>query len=141
MAAPHVAGAAALLMAHDPSLTPFEARAKLVGSADRRPSFRRTIAGGRLNAAAALTYEDAQPPETSVVAFKRVGKRGARIRLGADELVRRYECRLDEAPFAKCPKNLKLGPLAMGAHVFAARAVDAFGNTDPTPAVRRFRIR
>jgi hypothetical protein len=128
-------------MAHDPSLTPFEVRAKLVGSADRKPGLRLTTARGRLNAAAALTYEDATPPQTRIRKFKRIGPRKVRFRLGANEIVRRFECRIDGGPYEKCRALFKSGALSKGSHAFRARAVDAFGNADPTPAFRRFVIR
>ena len=142
MAAPHVAGAAALLHAHKPALSPFEIRATLVGSADRRPAFRKTTtARGRLNAAAALTYTDTQAPRTRVREVVRVGKRRALIKLAANEIVSRFECRLDDGPFERCGNSFKTGALSKGTHVFRARAVDAFGNVDPTPALKRVRIR
>ncbi len=55
MAAPHVAGVAALMRAVDPSVTPEEMRCLLVSSTDPVPSLVfRTVSGGRLNARGAL---------------------------------------------------------------------------------------
>jgi hypothetical protein len=44
------------------------------------------------------------------------------------------ECRLDGARFGVCPPLGKYTDLADGDHLFVARARDAAGNVDPTPA-------
>jgi outer membrane protein OmpA-like peptidoglycan-associated protein len=51
-----------------------------------------------------------------------------------------FECSLDGAPFAPCPRNLTVGPLALGTHTFQVRAKDATGNLDPTPASYTWRV-
>ncbi len=57
MAAPHVAGAAALLFAAAPLLTPAGARAALLASVDQIPGLAGQVAsGGRLDVAAALAF-------------------------------------------------------------------------------------
>lgn len=54
-ATPHVAGAAALMLARDPSLTMSDVRDRLLASAERLPALAgRLVSGGRLDAAAAL---------------------------------------------------------------------------------------
>lgn len=67
MAAPFVSGAAALLMAQDPSLTPKEIIDRLVASVDLLPNLAdKTISGGRLNIGRALSMTPAtsSPPPT-----------------------------------------------------------------------------
>lgn len=55
MASPHVAAAAALLLAADPTLTAAQAKAKLLAGADRIPALAgHSASGGRLDAAGAL---------------------------------------------------------------------------------------
>jgi subtilisin family serine protease len=55
MASPHVAGAAALLVAHNPNLTPASLKATLLNSVDVLANWNGVVkTGGRLNVAAAL---------------------------------------------------------------------------------------
>jgi subtilisin family serine protease len=62
MAAPHVAGAAALVLAQRPTLTAVELRNALLLSVDELPSFAGVVAtGGRLNVGAALGQEVVPP--------------------------------------------------------------------------------
>jgi 6-phosphogluconolactonase (cycloisomerase 2 family) len=52
-----------------------------------------------------------------------------------------FECRLDAGSWATCPNSGKsYSSLADGSHTFSARAVDAVGNTDATPAIRSFNV-
>ena len=65
MAAPHVSGAAALVLARRPSLTSIQLRQALMLSADPKPGL--PVATGRLNVSRALT-QDVDPPSAPNVA-------------------------------------------------------------------------
>ncbi len=47
-----------------------------------------------------------------------------------------FECSLDGEPFGDCSSPHEIQGLALGAHTFEVRAVDAAGNVDVTPATR-----
>lgn len=67
MAAPHVSGAAALLLSKRPSLTLSQLRALLLSSVDAVPAWQsRTTTGGRLNVGKAIAFLDAggTPPSS-----------------------------------------------------------------------------
>lgn len=51
-----------------------------------------------------------------------------------------FECKLDDAAFASCSSPFTANPLADGSHTFSVRAIDAAGNSDPTPASVTFTI-
>jgi hypothetical protein len=58
----------------------------------------------------------------------------ARFRLASDPAELRFECSLDDAPFTPCGPSVNYNRLALGTHTFRARAVDAAGTVDPSPA-------
>lgn len=51
-----------------------------------------------------------------------------------------FQCQLDGASFKPCRSPKTYRGLKSGVHVFRVRAKDALGQTDQSPAVRRFRI-
>jgi myo-inositol-hexaphosphate 3-phosphohydrolase len=51
-----------------------------------------------------------------------------------------FECALDGGAFEGCTSPKKYADRAVGSHVFAVRATDAAGNSDPTPAERTWVI-
>ena len=62
MASPHVAGAAALVLSHRPTLTPLELKNTLLLSVDKAPAYSGAVkTGGRLNVARALSHEVTPP--------------------------------------------------------------------------------
>ena len=73
MAAPHVAGAAALVLARRPALTPIQVRQALLLSTDSRPSLTGLVATGRLNASRALTQDVDPPSGLTIASTTRVG--------------------------------------------------------------------
>ncbi len=79
---------------------------------------------------------DAAPPETAFLTTPAIAtKEQATFSLSSpDTDSTGYECSLDEAGFSPCASTLSFGDLADGPHLFRARAIDASGNADPTPA-------
>ncbi len=51
-----------------------------------------------------------------------------------------FECSLDNGAWSTCSSPRSYSGIADGAHSFAVRAVDAAGNTDPTPAGSSFTL-
>ncbi len=79
MAAPHVAGAAALVFARDPTLTPAQVRSILLSTVDPIAGLK-VASGGRLNAGRAVAAVDLTAPDTTIDA----GPSGADQRHDAD---------------------------------------------------------
>jgi hypothetical protein len=74
---------------------------------------------------------DTTAPEVSITEAPEdpTEERSMSFAFEADEEVRRFECRLDEGSFEDCVSPLNvIGPLDLGVHVFAVRAVDFAGN-------------
>ena len=79
MAAPHVAGVAALLLAKSPALTAAEVKSAILDNTDPTPELAgRTITGGRLNAARTLGAPPAPRFEVSATPTVRSVARGTR---------------------------------------------------------------
>ncbi|MDP3154170.1 MAG: Ig-like domain-containing protein [Archangium sp.] len=64
----------------------------------------------------------------------------ASITFSSNEAGVTFECSLDGAAFAACTSPVSLSALTDGAHTFSARAIDAAGNVDPTPATASWTI-
>jgi DNA-binding beta-propeller fold protein YncE len=52
-----------------------------------------------------------------------------------------FRCKLDSGPYSACTPPKTTQHLADGTHTFRVRATDPSGNTDPTPATRKFTVR
>ncbi len=84
---------------------------------------------------------DTTAPDTTIESKRRrLTKPQARIRFSSSEPGSSFECRLDKRPFKPCGSPKKLKRLKDGRHRFFVRAIDAAGNTDPSPAKLRFRV-
>lgn len=141
MASPMVAGAAALLFSLKPSATAVQVRKALVGSAHRLTSWKKkTVSGGRLDVAAAMGR--LVPPGTRLTAQPAVAGRNVALAVAQDgdlEAIT-FQCRLDDGRFRTCnPRGVFRG-VAPGKHLLTARAVDPYGNVDPTPVTARFTV-
>ncbi len=85
---------------------------------------------------------DTTPPRTRIVSGPaRVGyERKAKFRFSSSEAQSSFKCKLDKKRWKKCrsPYKLKVPP---GNHLFKVRAIDRFGNADPTPARFSWRVK
>lgn len=86
---------------------------------------------------------DEAAPETTIVRRPPNSIRGstARYRFTASEPGSSFECKRDRRPFRPCASPKLLRHLRVGRHRFAVRAMDEAGNSDPSPARDRFRVR
>jgi len=83
---------------------------------------------------------DMTPPHTAVSdgPANLTNNTSAFFRFNANEAGSSFQCSLDGAAFAACPSPTSYSGLADGSHSFQVRAIDAAGNTDPTPAGRNW---
>jgi hypothetical protein len=82
---------------------------------------------------------DTAPPDTKI--FKRLQKGLPPVwtfRFHSTEPGSTFRCKLDKRPATPCAATKRLRGLSPGRHVLKVFAIDAAGNTDPTPAVARF---
>ncbi len=140
MAAPHVAGAAALVFARNPALTPAQVRTILLATVDPVAGLG-VASGGRLNLRSAVASVDVTSPDTTIDTGPSglVNDSTPTFTFSSSE-AGTFQCRVDTASFAACTSPHTTAALAEGAHTFEVRAVDQFGNTDPTPASRSLTV-
>jgi subtilisin family serine protease len=87
----------------------------------------------------------ASAPQTRILkrppATVRTRSRTARLvfRFGSDQAGVTFVCKFDRAPYRACPSRFARR-YGLGRHVLRAKAQDASGLLDPTPAVLRFRV-
>jgi hypothetical protein len=96
---------------------------------------------------------DATPPETRIAKHPRTRlktrkrRAKAKFKFTATEDGSSFECKLDRKPFKPCdsPRKYRAKAGKRGGkprkHKFRVRATDAAGNTDPTPAKFKFKVR
>jgi hypothetical protein len=144
MAAPHVAGVAALLLADDPTMTVAQLKAALLAGVDVVPGLATHVqTSGRLNAAIALgLVPDDTPTNTTITSRPRntTTSRRATFRFTGAEPGGRYQCKHMNGPWTACSSPKTYSGLGKGLHKFQVRSLDMNGNADPTPAVDTWRI-
>jgi len=85
---------------------------------------------------------DTTAPETTLIRAKvKQRKRRATISFVSSEPGSTFECRLDRKRVRSCSSPQRLKRLKPGRHRFSVAARDAAGNVDPTPAVKKLRIK
>jgi subtilisin family serine protease len=144
MAAPVVAGAAAVYRALHPAASAAATRAALRAGVDKLTSLNNRVeADGRLNLASTLPYP---PPETTITKAPkakvktRKRKKKAKFEFASSEAPPSFQCSVDGEDFEECasPFEVKVG---RGKHELLVRAIDATRNADPTPAVHQWKVK
>jgi Bacterial Ig-like domain len=85
---------------------------------------------------------DRTAPETVLVTFPpaQTPERTPVFEFVASEANATFECSLDGGAFAACTSPWTSQYLSLGPHRLEVRALDAFGNRDPTPALAEFTV-
>jgi acid phosphatase type 7 len=85
---------------------------------------------------------DETPPETTITSGPSgtTSATSASFSLSSSEDGSNFQCRLDSGIWAGCGSPASYGGLTPGGHTFEARAIDAAGNTDPTPAASSWSV-
>jgi hypothetical protein len=83
---------------------------------------------------------DCTAPGTTLSSKIKRKKRRATFTFGSTEAGSHFQCKLDRKPFAPCSSPKTYRKLKRRKHTFQVRAIDAAGNVDATPAVKKFKI-
>jgi hypothetical protein len=85
---------------------------------------------------------DRQPPNTRIVKgpARSSYETKAKFRFASSEAQSSFQCKLDEKKWTGCRNPVKR-TVKPGKHVFKVRAIDRFGNVDPTPARFGWRVK
>ena len=94
------------------------------------------------SAASAFWTVDTVAPETTLTTYPPAiaTTNGASFSFTSSEAFSTFECSLDGAGYSACTSPVTYSGLAEGPHTFAARATDAAGNIDPSPAFAAFTV-
>jgi hypothetical protein len=84
----------------------------------------------------------ANPPDTTIQSTPAgtVGSSSASFTFASTEKNSTLECKLDAAAFSACTSPAAYTGVVDGPHTFSARAIDAAGNVDPTPATTSWSV-
>ncbi len=85
---------------------------------------------------------DTRPPATTIESGPSgtVLSTTAAFTFSSNEAAATFECSLDDAAFSPCASPKTYSSLSVGAHTLKARAKDAAGNVDATPAARSWTV-
>jgi subtilisin family serine protease len=139
MATPHVAGAAALLLARNPALTVAQLKTALLNTVDTTPDLE-VLTNGRLQLFDTMnSVADGAPPNGFFTQRPpaKTNQTNATFAFTSNEPGGdTFTCQVDGSGFVPCTSPLALaGPFAPGAHTFELIATDAAATADPSPAV------
>jgi hypothetical protein len=97
---------------------------------------------GGTNRLFARRFVDTTPPDTTTSGGPSGPTKDSTptYHFASNEAGATFMCRIDSAAYAPCTSPHTTAPLANGSHNFYVRAVDAAGNSDPTPASRSFKV-
>jgi hypothetical protein len=113
--------------------------------ADGSYTFRVQATDGAGNSAVATQPFSVQtlqpsPPETNITKGpKKTRKTRPKFKFTSNEPGATFQCKLDKSQFVGCSSPFKPPKLRPGKHKLQVRAIGS-GGTDPTPAVRKFRV-
>jgi len=90
-----------------------------------------------------LLAGDRQPPNTRIVSgpARVTFKREAKFRFASTEAQSSFQCKVDKGAWKGCRNPCKRTVGAGAKHLFKVRAIDRFGNVDPTPARFGWRVK
>jgi subtilisin family serine protease len=137
MAAPHVAGAAALVLAapgHS-SYTVQQLRSAVLQGVDPLPSLNgKVVTAGRLNVRKAIDAVPQLPPPLPTISGPSglVGSANVAFGLADADGTATFQCRRDGAAFAACSTPVTYTALPQGDHTFEVRAVNSAGTSAVT---------
>jgi CSLREA domain-containing protein len=85
---------------------------------------------------------DNAPPQTKITKGPKAKSSSTKVKFkfSSTEAGSTFQCKLDRKPFKPCRSPKKYSGLKPGKHVFKVRAIDAAGNTDSSPAVKKFKV-
>ncbi|MEZ4363236.1 MAG: Ig-like domain-containing protein [Kofleriaceae bacterium] len=111
-------------------------------TSDSRLAYRVGVTPKELQSSQTLEHGENHRPDTFFLAAppSPTNLTEATFALGSDHTTVTFQCSLDGAPYAACDATFTLTGLALGDHTLLARARDASGNVDLTPASHAWHI-
>lgn len=140
MAAPHVAGAVAVLWSDKPSFNGNQIRDHVLGEGTAGVVQFHSGQRGSPDLNLHVRPADSTPPNTRITSGTsgRVNSRKANFSFTSTEAGSTFKCRLGQGSWRRCTSPRYYTGLVNGKHTFQVRATDTSGNTDASPAAQTF---